>query len=48
MAIHKKSKEELIDQAEWFLEYAEEWGKIDEKTRAEIEKVLCLNESERK
>ena len=48
MIIRKKSKEELLNQAEWFLEYAKENWKLDKKTEREISKILWLNEDEKR
>ncbi len=48
MTIRKKAKEELLNQAEWFLEYAKENWKLDKKTEKEISKILWLNEDEKR
>ena len=48
MAIRHKSKEELLNQAEWFLDYAEKEWKIKEKQRTKISKILWLSNSEKK
>ena len=48
MTIRKKSKEELQEQAKWFLDYVDETWNITEKQRKKISKILWLNESEKK
>ena len=47
MIIRKKSKEELQDQAEWFLDYAEKTWKITEKQKERISKILWISDSEK-
>ena len=46
--LEKKSKEELSNQVECFLDYAEKEWKIKEKQRTKISKILWLNNSEKK
>jgi len=48
ITIRHKSKEELLNQAEWFLDYAEKEWKIKEKQRTKISKILWLSNSEKK
>ncbi len=48
MATRKRTKEELLNQAEWFLGYAKENWKLGDKTEKEISKILWLNEDEKK
>ena len=54
MTIRKKSKEELQNQAEWFLDYAErEWRRylnkwISKVTRKKISETLWLSETDKK
>ena len=48
MTINRKANEALLNQVEWFFEYAEKNWTITKKQEREISKILWLNESEKK